>query len=146
MPPAPHDLWLFFPLGLALSIALELPVLLVGLSRRHSPRRRVLAAIWLTSCTYPIVFLVLPELIWRPLGPRGELPYVIVAETFAPLAECLLFWWAYIRKANDRDAALSGESRLGTAKDMAAIIAANLCSFLLGGYLLESLLRWAQVS
>ena len=135
MPPAPHNLWPIFPLGLALSIALELPVLLVGLSRRHSLRRRVLAAIWLTSCTLPIVWFVLPELIWRPLGPSGELPYVVIAEIFAPAAECLLFWWAYILW-HPRETKAPSSSRFATLQDMAAIIAANLLSFLLGAYVL----------
>jgi hypothetical protein len=125
MPPAPADLWAFLPLGYALTIAIELPVLLFGLSPQHSVGRRAFAGFWLTAVTYPVVVLVLPPLVW---SRYGELPYLIVAETFAPAAECLLFWFAFGKP----------ETAL---RDMAAIVAANLASFLLGGWLLESFFR-----
>ena len=35
----------------------------------------------------PIVVLVLPPLLWQPFGRTW---YLVVAETFAPVAECLL--------------------------------------------------------
>ena len=47
--------------------------------------------------------------------------YLIVAETFAPVAECLLFWAAFDRR-----------DLLGTRsmwRDLVAIVAANLASF-----------------
>ena len=124
MPPDAASLWAFLPLGYALSVALELPVLWFGLSPRHRPRTRLLAAAWLTACTYPIVVLVLPELVWRP---HGELAYLLVAESFAPLAECALF----TAVAHDR---ASFGSR-GWWRDAAAITAANLCSFVLGSWI-----------
>jgi hypothetical protein len=114
------ELWAFLPLGYALTVAIETPVLVAGLARRHPFKRKLLAGLWLTACTYPIVVLVLPLLI----APRG--PYLAVAETFAPAAECLLFWTAF------------GERRT-VWRDSAAIVVANLASFLLGeviwGYL-----------
>ena len=113
------------PLGYLLSVLLETPVLLAGLSRRHTLSRRIFAGFWLTACTYPIVVLVLPQLIWAPLGEAGYWPYIIVAEIFAPAAECLLFWLAF----------WSGQSE-GTrgefVRDMVAIVAANLTSFIVG--------------
>ena len=54
------ELWRFFPLGYLFSILLETPILIIGLSKRHSIKRRLFAGVWLTSCTYPIVVLVLP--------------------------------------------------------------------------------------
>ncbi|MDX1944192.1 MAG: hypothetical protein SFU86_02195 [Pirellulaceae bacterium] len=126
MPPEPADLWTFLPLGYMLSVALETPVLLVGLSRGHSLARRIFAGFWLTGCTYPIVVLVMPLLIWRPLGEAGYVPYVVIAEIFAPAAECLLFWLAFWR--GNPAAGSRGE----LIRDMAAIIAANLVSFLGG--------------
>lgn len=132
MPPdAPH-LWSFLPWGYALTVALELPVLLVGLSPRHPISRRVFAGFWLTACTYPIVVLVLPLLVWNHWGLAT---YLIVAETFAPAAECLLFWLLFCRAATPAE-----KSPLAsTLRDMAAIVAANLVSFLLGGWIAAQL-------
>jgi hypothetical protein len=122
---SPTELWHFFPLGYLLSILIETPVLLIGLSKRHSIRRRLFAGIWLTACTYPIVVLVLP----LALASFSRAKYLVVAETFAPVAECILFWLAY------------GESeQLGKAsmwRDSGAIALANLASFL-GGEILNA--------
>jgi hypothetical protein len=111
-------LWAFLPLGYALSIVVETPVLLVGLSARHPLRRRLFAGLWLTACTYPIVVLVFPLLI----PARG--PYLAVAETFAPLAECTLFWIAFGARAE--------WGRRSMLRDMAAVVLANLASFGVG--------------
>jgi hypothetical protein len=111
-------LWLFLPIGYLFTVAVETPVLLVGLSPRHSWRTRLAAGFWLTACTYPVVVLVLPTLMW-PMLPRWT--YLTVAETFAPAAECLLFYLAFGREA--------GGPRRATVRDCAAIVAANLLSF-----------------
>ena len=116
MPPDPAALWSFLPWGYLLTVALELPVLLVGLSPRHSVRDRILAGFALTAFTYPIVVCVLPALVW---GPRGRTWYLLVAETFAPVAECLLF----------RAAHGPAPSRWIAVRDNAAIVLANLLSF-----------------
>src|SRR2546429_7243654 len=134
-PPAPqsrrppkmssYDLWRFLPLGYLFTILIETPILIIGLSRRHSIKRRLFAGVWLTACTYPIVVLVMPLL----FGNASRTIYLIVAETFAPVAECILFWLAY------------GETeQVGKAsmwQDFAAIIVANLASFL-GGEVLNA--------
>ena len=134
MSPDAQHLWSFLPRGYALTVALELPVLLVGLSPRHPLPRRIFAGFWLTACTYPIVVLVLPPLVWTRWG---ETTYLIVAETFAPAAECLLFWWLFCRS---EIAPIAGPSpALSTLRDMAAIVAANIVSFLLGGWIVERL-------
>ena len=88
---SPTELWRFFPLGYLFSILIETPVLLIGLSTRHPIRRRLWAGIWLTACTYPIVVLVLP----LALANFSRTGYLVVAEVFAPVAECILFWLAY---------------------------------------------------
>lgn len=111
---SPYELWSFFPLGYLLTIAVETPILFVGLSARHSKLRRAFAGVWLTACTYPIVVLVLPLL----LVERSWTLYIVVAETFAPLMECLLFWFAF-----------GGETKW---RDYVAIVIANLASFLIG--------------
>lgn len=129
MSPDAQHLWSFLPWGYALTVAIELPVLLVGLSPRHPISRRIFAGFWLTACTYPIVVLVLPPLIWNRWG---ETAYLIVAETFAPAAECLLFWLLFCREATPTPAP-------GTLRDMAAIVVANLVSFLLGGWLVATI-------
>jgi hypothetical protein len=99
--------------GYLLTIAVETPILVLLLSARVPVRRRVALGVWLTACTYPIVVLAMPAL----LLPSGLTLYVVVAEVFAPLAECGLFYW--------RTGALG-------ARDAAAIVAANLASFGVG--------------
>ena len=117
---SPNELWRFLPLGYLLSILIETPVLLIGLSRRHPSGRKLFAGVWLTACTYPIVVLVLPLL----FAPDRRVSYLIVAETFAPVAECVLFWLAFGKK-----------EAVGTRsmwRDFTAIIVANLASFSIG--------------
>lgn len=117
---SPTELWHFLPLGYLLTILIETPILLVGLSSRHPLRRKLFAGVWLTACTYPIVTLVLPLL----FSPESRSLYLIVAETFAPVAECALFWLAFGNK-----------EQLGKPsmwRDFLVIIVANLASFGVG--------------
>ncbi|HYG73484.1 MAG TPA: hypothetical protein VEK08_00525 [Planctomycetota bacterium] len=119
---SPEAAWSFLPLGYALTILIETPILLAFLSRRHSISRRLLAGVWLTACTYPIVVLVLPFLF------SSRLNYLLVAETFAPGAECLLFWLAFIKGKPEA-------TRRSIAVDMATVAGANLCSFAAGEWM-----------
>ncbi len=110
--------------GYAITVAVEVPVLVVGLSSRHSVRRRVLAGFWLTACTYPIVTLVIPAAI-DPQDARFLC--LVAAETFAPLGECALFWGAF---------GTGGGLRNTSAwRDFGVITLANLASFALGEWL-----------
>ena len=102
------------------TIVIETLVLLMGLSRRHPLRVRLFAGVWLTLCTYPVVWLVLPPLFFED----QRVWYLLVAETFAPLAEAILFWLAFSNR-------WPGD-RLATWRDTGAIVVANLCSFGLG--------------
>jgi hypothetical protein len=116
----PAELWRFFPLGYLLTILIETPILFFGLSQRHPRGRRLLAGIWLTACTYPIVTLVLPLI----LVNYSRTVFLVVAETFAPVAECILFWLAF-----------GSRSEWGSKsmwRDFVAIVAANLASFAAG--------------
>jgi hypothetical protein len=115
------DLWHFLPVGYVTTIAIETPILLLLLSRAHSVKRRLLAGIWLTACTYPIVVLVLPVLI--PANEDRWL-YLLIAETFAPVAECVLFAAAFH--------AGSLIARRHRMIDFVAITVANLASFGIG--------------
>jgi hypothetical protein len=119
VPPDAAALWRFLPWGYLFTVAVELPVLLFGLAPRHSIRDRIVAGLALTAFTYPIVVCVLPPLVWGPWG-RGW--YLVVAETFAPAAECLLFRVAF-GPAPDRRTAF---------RDAATIVLANLLSFGIG--------------
>jgi hypothetical protein len=83
-------------------------------------RRRLFAGLWLTACTYPVVVLVLPPL----FADSTRAAYLVAAETFAPAAECALFWLAF---GGERPAHGSSLRR-----DFAAVTAANLLSFLAG--------------
>lgn len=111
---SPIELWQFLPIGYLLTIAIEIPILFFGLSPHHPIRRRIFAGIWLTACTYPIVILVLPLL----LIDQSRAFFLLIAETFAAVAECLLFWLAFGKETRWRD--------------FAVIVIANLASFLIG--------------
>lgn len=114
----PGAAWRFLAVGYVLSVLIEVPVLVVGLSCRHSRRRRIVAGLWLTACTYPVVVLVLPYLIdtrWIEL---------LAAETFAPMAEWGLFRLAFPQPPP--------RSRADGLRDGLAILAANLASFGIG--------------
>ena len=113
-----EDLWLFLPLGYVFTVAVEAPVLVLFLSKRHALKRRLFAGLWLTACTYPVVVLVLPPL----FADSSRALYLAVAETFAPAAECALFYFAFGGKGSDGV----------TPRDFAAVVAANLLSFLAG--------------
>ena len=116
----PSELWRFFPIGYLVTIAIETPILVIGLSRQHSLRRRLFAGIWLTACTYPIVTLVLPLV----LSDYSRLTLLAVAEVFAPVVECLLFWLAFEWRSGARQKQL--------ARDFIVIVIANLASFVVG--------------
>jgi hypothetical protein len=114
-------LWKFLLLGYPFTIAIETPVLAIGLSPRHPLRHRLFAGVWLTACTYPIVVLVLPQF----LDPSTDrVRFLAVAETFAPLAECALFWAAFGKR----------EERLKPSmwRDLAVVVLANVLSFGMG--------------
>jgi len=117
---SPSDLWRFLFIGYPFTILIETPILLLGLSRRHSIKRRLFAGIWLTACTYPIVVLVMPLL----FANTSRAVYLIIAETFAPVAECILFWLAY--------GASEEIGKKAMWQDFAAIVVANLASFVMG--------------
>src|SRR5438128_10402172 len=85
------DLWYFLPIGYLFTILIETPILVVGLSPKVTLKQKLLCGAWLTACTYPIVILVLPAMFF---GESRTL-YLTVAETFAPVAECTLFWVAF---------------------------------------------------
>lgn len=107
------DLWYFLPFGYLITILIETPILLVGLSPKVSIRQKLLCGVWLSACTYPIVVLVLPTLFYG----EARWLYLLVAETFAPVAECVLFWLAF------------RGLELGWTRSLIAIVIANLASF-----------------
>jgi hypothetical protein len=124
---SPLELWRFLPLGYLLTIAIETPILFFGLAPRYPKRHRLLAGLWLTAATYPIVTLVLPLL----LENYSRAVYLLVAETFAPVAECILFWLAF------GSAAELGKRSMW--RDFAAIVLANLASFTAGEIMYRAL-------
>lgn len=111
------ELWYFLPFGYLLTIAIETPILLIGLSRKLSFKQRLWCGVWLTACTYPIVILVLPAIFFD----QSRALYLAVAETFAPVGECLLFWLSYRGKAMLENS--------DWIRSLAAIVMANLASF-----------------
>lgn len=134
MPPSSTELWQAMLWYYLLTIALETPILLALLSSRHPLSRRLFAGIWLTACTYPVVWILLPLTVWQWWG-YGV--YLAIAETFAPLAECALFWLAF--SASNPGDEPSRETQAmdwkSITQDCVAIVIANLLSFILGGYI-----------
>ena len=122
---SPSELWRFLVIGYPFTILIETPILLIGLSKRHSFKQKLFAGVWLTACTYPIVVLVLPLLLANVSRPI----YLSVAETFAPVAECVLFWLAYGKAAE--------LGKRSMWQDLATIVVANLASFI-GGEILNA--------
>jgi hypothetical protein len=116
----PSSLWLFFPIGYLTTILIETPILLFGLSKKLTFKQKLVCGIWLTACTYPIVVLVLPII----FSQFSWTVYIIVAESFAPLGECLFFWLAFRGTATFE--------MTDWARCFIAIIIANLASFGLG--------------
>jgi hypothetical protein len=117
------ELWRFLPLGYLLTVLIETPILVLGLSPRHSLKRRIFAGVWLTACTYPVVVLVLPSF----FDDSSRLNYLLVAEIFAPVFECLLFWLAFRKERDGRK-----ESDSPMWRDFGVIVLANLMSFAAG--------------
>ncbi len=111
------ELWKFLPVGYVFTILIETPVLLVGLSPKVSFKQKLWCGVWLTACTYPIVILVLPAIFFG----SSRFLYLLVAETFAPAGECLLFWLAF----RNRGLLASGD----WVRCLIAIVIANLASF-----------------
>lgn len=124
--PSPAELWRFLPIGYLVTIGVEIPILFFGLANRHPQKRKLLSGVWLTACTYPIVVLVLPLV----LAGQSRGMYLLIAETFAPVAECVLFWLAFGSKSEQMSSSMW--------RDFGAIVLANLASFAVG----EVLNRW----
>ena len=113
------DLWKFLPIGYLFTILIETPVLLIALPKKVSITQRLSLGVWLTACTYPIVVLVLPAIFFG----QSRASYLVVAETFAPVGECFLFWLAYCNHG-----LLPGD----WVRSFIVIAIANLASFGLG--------------
>ncbi len=118
-------LWRWLPVGYVLTVALEAPVLLLGLgrwpvneARRYTYAQRLAAAFWLTAVTYPIVIVALPLLMWPH---ASHATYVLVAEAWAIAAECALFRVVW----------------RGSPQDLAIVALANVVSAMSGGWFLS---------
>ena len=112
----PQSYYVLFIIYYFLTVAIETPILCIGLSREHPMRRRILSGFWLTACTYPIVWFVVPE--WfDPVEERAA--YLAAAESIAHFGECGLFYLAF-------------QPRLHPWRDLAVVFAANLASFGIG--------------
>jgi hypothetical protein len=112
-----RELWAFLPVGYLFTILIETPVLIVGLSPKVTLRQKLWCGVWLSACTYPIVILVLPAIFFG----SSRVLYLLVAETFAPIAECALFWLAFRGRPD-----LTGGDWV---RCLLAIVVANLASF-----------------
>lgn len=108
-----------YAIALLLTLAIEIPIVAVGLARwyRVPTALGVPIAAVASLLTHPVVWFVLPG----PLTPAiGEPGYLLVAEGFAWLLEAAIFW-------------------LATRRDPVGLLLlsliANLASFMAGGLL-----------
>ena len=108
-------------LSYLLTVAIETPVLLIGLSRPHSWKVRLAAGIGLTACTYPLLWFVLPQVI--SLREHGGL-FLAVGETLVSVVECAIFFVVFERGR--------GFGQRVLVRDWITIVVANLASFGLG--------------
>ncbi|MCR9198172.1 MAG: hypothetical protein NXI04_05985 [Planctomycetaceae bacterium] len=112
----------FLIFGYLATVAIETPVLCVGMDQQTPVRLRLEAGLLLTAFTYPVVVILLPFVM---SGVFSRPVYLLVAEVFAPAAEILFFRFITARKltaAFDRNDVV--------------IIVANLLSFTAGHFLL----------
>jgi hypothetical protein len=123
------NLWIWMPICFVLTVAIELPCLAWGLSARHAWKVRLFSAIWLTACTFPMVWLVIPPLFEGALTPQSPPWDVLTAEVFAASAECLIFYRAFIWGRYPT------AGRCPTVIDFATIVLANILSFGCGEWL-----------
>ncbi len=113
-----------FFLGLCSTLLIETLILYFGLGKEYDGRSKVLIGCLLSLATFPIVNLLIP--IW--LNPETMLfAYCWISETFAFLAECLLFVFIFSKKR-------STKSQL--AVNCAIIFLANVASFTYGYFFL----------
>ena len=119
----PSELFLFFLLGYIATVVIEVPVLMTGLASKHSLWEKFMCGLLLTAFTYPIVVLVLPATV---LPRWGQIMYLVIAETYAPLAEVLFFRFM----TNQQLLAMPD-------RDAVVITIANLLSFALGAAFLS---------
>jgi hypothetical protein len=117
----PRDSWAFLIPGYLFTINIEAPILMLGLSPRHSMGRRLFCGFWLTACTYPIVVLVLPMLFDVT---TDRVRYLLVAESVAHFGECALFWAAFGTREE------FGKPSMW--RDLGTVFGANLASFAAG--------------
>lgn len=116
----PDYLWYFFPIGYVTTVLIETTVLIFLLSPKLSLKQKILCGIWLTACTYPIVVLVLPTLLYD--YPRWI--YLTIAELFAHFGECVIFWLAF----REREDFLKAD----WIRCFIAVLLANFASFMIG--------------
>jgi hypothetical protein len=105
--------------GYCLTVAIETAVLFVGLQPHYSWREKLVAGFALTGFSYPFVCFVFPRF-FSPVLPNSL--YLWVAEIFAPLSECLVFWLFFSKRDMHRR----------VWRDMLTIVVANLTSFAVG--------------
>lgn len=121
----------FLVFGYLLTVLIEVPILCVGFGRKYPVLETVVNGLLLTAVTYPVVVMVLPA-IFLAAGSQNRLLYLVIAETFAPLAEVLFFRYLTSRpllRRPDREAII--------------IVTANLASFLIGE---AGLSRWLSTA
>lgn len=129
--------------GYVLTVAIEIPILLFALSPRHSFASKLIAGLWLTACTYPVVAWFIPTHL-QSLAQGAPILLTSVRESFAAIAECILFWCAFIFPRNARGTKAIEHRAL--ARDCAAIVFANLASFLTGELLKGTGAIWPMLS
>ncbi len=113
-------LWLLLLFGYALSVLIEVPILLMGLTSSNRLSETIVNGLLLTALTYPVVIMVLPAT-FTAIGLNGRGLFLLVEGTFAPIAEMLFFRYLTSKPLLSR-----------LDRDSFVIVFAKLASFLLG--------------
>jgi len=128
-----HALVVDFVVAMVLMTACMALIFALGLSRRHSVKSRIAAAAWLSSCTVPVVLLVIPHflpVIWHWLGAWSDIASLLVLD----VAACLLFWLVF-----------GNRSQLGKwsmYRDLISVGSALLLSVVATRMFIEDFGRW----
>lgn len=106
-----------FIAALLFTVVLESLVLFLCLTPDIQPRQRLIAGLSLSLITFPFVNILFPML----LSPfENKIVFYVIAEMFACLTECLLFWFFFNRsKTKDKQ----------FFSNIIAIVFANFFSF-----------------
>jgi hypothetical protein len=114
----------FFLVVYLILVLLDAPILLFGLSGAHSRLLRLLAALWVAACAFPLGAFIPGVILTRTNTFSFVLAVVTGLVIAAAVIEGALYWIFYKRRQRSKEVSLR--------RDVTAIIAANLVAIAMG--------------